>query len=59
MELPANPPSGPPSSSGGHVTFSSDTSYGFATSLFRQNAGQENKQRGLLTWFSLKMLPFV
>lgn len=46
MELPANPPSGPPSSSGGHVTFSSDTSYGFATSLFRQNAGQENKQRG-------------
>ncbi|XP_046445727.1 ral GTPase-activating protein subunit alpha-1-like isoform X1 [Daphnia pulex] len=45
MDLPANPSSGPPSSSGGHVTFSSDTSYGFPASIFRHNSGQD-KQRG-------------
>ncbi len=62
MDLPANPSSGPPSSSGGHVTFSSDTSYGFPASIFRHNSGQD-KQRGmsffrhsLLNWFWFTLL---
>ena len=51
LDLPANPSSGPPSSSGGHVTFSSDTSYSFATSIFRHNSSQDNKQKGLLIFY--------
>lgn len=47
LDVPPNPSSGPPSSSG-HVTFSSDTSYGFAASIFRHNSGQDNKQRSKL-----------
>jgi hypothetical protein len=52
LDLSANPSSGPPSSSGdGHVTFSSDTSYSFATFISRHNSSQDNKQKGLLIFY--------
>jgi len=41
----ANSSSGPPSSSG-HVTFSSDNSYGFPASIFRHNSMQDSKNKG-------------
>ena len=52
LDFSANPSSGPPSSSGdGHVTFSSDTSYSFATFISRHNSSQDNKQKGLLIFY--------
>ena len=46
MDAGGLPSSGPPSSSG-HVTFSSDNSYGFPIgSIFRLNSAQDSKSKG-------------